>query len=290
MPRKPTWSEDELVLALALYFQTPYNKISKTNPQFARLCEIIGRSAGSVSCKLANFASFDSEVETRHRKGLQNAGKNDEKIWRQYVGDSGTFSLERLARDATTILSKLSKNSSVHEVCFGDLLFPGCDAELENLPEGSEVRRLRVERINQSFFRGAVLRRYHGKCVITGLNCPSLLEAAHIIPWADDPSLRMVPANGLALNPLMHRAFDLNFIGIDADGVIHVHPLLLRSQGAEYEATRKMFDSLNKSRICCSELARPKPELLQVRYEKFVNNEIPDPEMHILCGRGKLTA
>lgn len=285
MPRKPTWSEDELVLALALYFQTPYSKISKTNPQFGKLGEIIGRSAGSVSCKLANFASLDGQ-----REGLNHVGKDDKKIWDRYVENSEIFSLERLARDATTILSKLSKSDSSHETCFGDLLFPGCGAELENLPEGSEVRRLRVERINQSFFRGAVLRRYHEKCVITGLSCPSLLEAAHIVPWADDPNLRMVPANGLALNPLMHRAYDLNFIGIDADGVIHVHPLLLRSQGAEFETTRKVFESINRSRICCSELARPKPELLQIRYEKFANKEIPEPEMRLFCGRNRLIA
>ncbi|MBQ9417737.1 MAG: HNH endonuclease, partial [Bacteroidales bacterium] len=64
------------------------------------------------------------------------------------------------------------------------------------------------QRINQSFFRTAVLTSYNNRCCITGLSRKELLEASHIVDWSKDIENRLNPSNGLCLNILFHRAYD----------------------------------------------------------------------------------
>lgn len=281
--RNPNWTEDQLILALALYFRTPYSRITKRNPEMAKLGELIGRSAGSVSCKLANFASFDSEVEKKSRKGLGNAGKLDQVIWERYVDNPATFSIEKLVNDALRISEKYEAARQT--------LFPVTpDQEIMDLPVGTMRERLVLERVHQNAFRQAVLRRYDERCVVTGLQCPSLLEAAHIIPWSEDSSLRMVPSNGLSLNPLIHKAYDINLLGIDPDGFVHVHELLLRRQEEQFEPTRHLFETLNGSRISCPERAQPMKAALDARYQKYLKAEIPPEEVALFSKRHRNAA
>lgn len=56
-------------------------------------------------------------------------------------------------------------------------------------------------RVNQSFFRAAVLAAYNVRCCVTGLSIPELLTASHIVPWSADVKNRTNPRNGLCLNP-----------------------------------------------------------------------------------------
>jgi predicted restriction endonuclease len=76
-------------------------------------------------------------------------------------------------------------------------------------PEGpTETIAERKVRRGQQFFRAAVAAAHDGKCCITGISCPALLRASHIVPWAADPLLRLDPRNGLCLNALHDAAFD----------------------------------------------------------------------------------
>jgi len=59
--RKP-WSKDELILAINLYCKTPFGKIHIKNPEIIELSNLLGRTPGSVSYKLANFASLDPSL------------------------------------------------------------------------------------------------------------------------------------------------------------------------------------------------------------------------------------
>ena len=74
-------------------------------------------------------------------------------------------------------------------------------------------------RINQSFFRNAVLSSYGRTCCITGLNIPNLLIASHIKPWrlSDPATERTNPKNGLCLNALHDKAFDQGLITVSTD-------------------------------------------------------------------------
>ena len=75
----------------------------------------------------------------------------------------------------------------------------------------------RAQRVGQRLFRDAVLTAYNARCCITGLAVYRLLVAGHIMPWREDPSQRLNPANGLCLSALHDRAFDIGLITIRPD-------------------------------------------------------------------------
>jgi putative restriction endonuclease len=81
-------------------------------------------------------------------------------------------------------------------------------------------------RIKQQFFRSAVLTAYDNKCCITGLPVPELLIASHIVPWITDVKNRTNPRNGLCLNALHDRAFDLGLLTITPKLTILLSPQL----------------------------------------------------------------
>jgi HNH endonuclease len=77
------------------------------------------------------------------------------------------------------------------------------------------VERLRwvKDRISQEAFRNDVLAHYGEKCGVCEINMSELIEAAHIIPIANQGSND--PTNGLPLCALHHRAFDIRLFHID---------------------------------------------------------------------------
>jgi len=72
-------------------------------------------------------------------------------------------------------------------------------------------------RVNQGFFRAAILAAYSSRCCITGLAIAPLLSASHIVPWAVDVKNRTNPRNGLCLNAILDRAFDCGLLTITTE-------------------------------------------------------------------------
>ncbi len=81
--------------------------------------------------------------------------------------------------------------------------------------------------VRSGLFKRVVLDAYANTCAVSGLQLIStrsspvpLLDACHIVPWAvsHDDTL----ANGLALCPNLHRAFDRHLFWIDADYRVQV--------------------------------------------------------------------
>ncbi|WNM23631.1 HNH endonuclease [Demequina capsici] len=85
------------------------------------------------------------------------------------------------------------------------------------------VRREVDARLHQPRFRQIVIPAYKNMCTVCSLPVPSLLEAAHIRPDKDLDWGRPDLENGLALCRNHHRAYDRHLLGIDGDGVIHMH-------------------------------------------------------------------
>ena len=69
--------------------------------------------------------------------------------------------------------------------------------------------------VTQSRFRKWMLSIYGGKCCVTGLAVPQLLQASHISDWSADPVNRMNPSNGLCLSATYHVAFGNHLIAFD---------------------------------------------------------------------------
>ncbi|MGV8016672.1 MAG: HNH endonuclease [Ignavibacteria bacterium] len=197
------WKRQELIVAFNLYCKTPFTKINSSNKGVIELSNIIGRSASAVALKLANFARLDPALKSRKISGMKHGSKGEEEIWNEFNDD-----WEKLAFESEKILANykgipIEKSSNIDVT---DIIKEGKDRDV--------IVRARV---NQQFFRQMILSSYNQKCCITEISIPSLLVASHIIPWSINKELRMNPQNGLCMNSLHDKAFDLGLITIGDD-------------------------------------------------------------------------
>lgn len=187
------WTRDELILAINLYCKTPFGRIHVRNPDIIELAKLLNRTPGSVSYKLANFASIDPSLD---RKGASNVSKLDRAVWSEFFEDWElmAYESEKKSAEIRTYKGTTSK---------------------QDIPEGKTRDTTVRIRVNQSFFRKMILASYNSRCCITGLPIEKLLVASHIIPWSEDSKNRLNPQNGLCLNALHDRAFDCGLITLD---------------------------------------------------------------------------
>jgi putative restriction endonuclease len=202
MPTKK-WTREELILAFNLYCKIPFGTIHIHNPQIIALAKILSRTPSAVSWKLANLASLDPTLKKRNIAGAPHGSKLDAEVWNEFVGD-----WERLAFESEKLLAqKIGKR--VEDVS---------GVESFDLPKVGKEREAIVKvRVNQSFFRRAVLAAYDFQCCITGLAIPEMLNASHIVPWSKDKNNQVNPRNGLCLNVFHDRAFDRGLLTVTAD-------------------------------------------------------------------------
>lgn len=100
------------------------------------------------------------------------------------------------------------------------------------LPESPLERRYALravkQRLHQASFREAVITAYGGRCALSGLPEPLLLDAAHIIADKDEALGQPVVPNGIPLSKIHHAAFDAHLIGTDPDHLAAFLKRLLR--------------------------------------------------------------
>jgi putative restriction endonuclease len=205
MPRI-LWTREEHLLVFQLYCQIPFGSIHIRNPKVIALAKLLGRKVGAVSLKLANFARLDPNIIKTGRRGMSHGAKGEEEVWREFADHP-----EELVFESTRLLAK-RQGKTIEAVAKIQ--------EIELPPEGLERERLVRVRVNQQFFRSAILAAYDNRCCVTGLSVQELLVASHIIPWAHDAKLRMNPCNGLCLNALHDRAFDRGLMVISDTGTV----------------------------------------------------------------------
>ena len=209
------WSREEHVIAFNLYSQIPFGTIHMRNPKVIELAAVLGRSPGSVSYKLSNFARLDPALQARGIHGSSHGAEGEEEVWNEFVQRPEALVYE----SARLLAARLGRSvESVAEVDESDLPPPGVEREA--------IVHLRV---NQGFFRKRVLSAYEFRCCVTGLGTTELLVASHIVPWAEDPANRLNPENGLCLNALHDRAFDRHLMWVAPDFTIRFAPSLHES-------------------------------------------------------------
>ncbi|XDD42495.1 HNH endonuclease [Leptospira sp. WS60.C2] len=207
MEKSNHWTREETIIAFNVYCKIPFNKSSKSNPIIIKYAKIIGRSPSALNMKIGNFGRLDPNLRMRGIVGLGNGSKLDEIIWNEF-----NENWESLAYESELLIAKY-QNRTIEDSIAEDL---------EIIPLGKEKEVVIKSRINQSFFRSAVLSSYDLKCCITGLSVPELLVASHIVPWSRDEKNRINPRNGLCLNSLHDSAFDKGFITITPDFKIKI--------------------------------------------------------------------
>lgn len=243
------WTREELIIAFNLYCKIPFGKIHIRNPLVIALAKAIGRTPSAVSWKLANFARLDPALKKRNIAGATHGARAETEVWQEFSGD-----WERLAFESEILLEKATG------------LVPKDVGELQHLPEGRTRETLVRTRVNQGFFRAAVLAAYDARCCITGLPIPELLNASHIIPWALDVRNRTNPRNGLCLNVIHDRAFDCGLLTITADHTVKLSPKVKsKSTDAAVSALLCRYEGVS---ISLPMRFFPDPECLRFHNEK----------------------
>lgn len=249
------WTKEQIIVALSVYCKIPFNKASNRNPEIVKAAKIIGRTPASVKMKVGNFDSFDPELKAKGIVGLSNTSKLDEVVWNEYCNN-----WEKLAFDSELIIAKLSSKSIEEQIGFYTV----------SIPEGKERDRIIKQRINQSFFRNAVLSSYNNTCCITRFSCTDLLEACHIVDWSIDIENRLNPSNGICLNSLFHKAYDKHYIGISPDYDVYISERLFDEQTNQDDFC-KLFKKYHKVKIQLPDKFMPNKNLLDFHFQNFLN-------------------
>lgn len=216
------WTDEERYAALKLYFELEFGQFHARNKNVIELAEVLGRTPGSIAMKLGNFASLDPTLD---RGGLKNVSAADKALMARFHNQPARV-IDEIERAVDRIEYQVSsQSSSVHS---HDLHRGMRDQDIGFDISGrpTSVMRIREERLNQGFFRRAVLSGYHFQCCVCGLKFVRLLEAAHIKPHHQDETFRLRPDNGLSLCRNHHKAFDEGYWTLGTNFDIELDPRL----------------------------------------------------------------
>lgn len=248
MERKNLWTREELIVVLNLYWRIPYNKISgSTNSEINKFSKLIGRSSGAIAYKLMNFTSLDPERQKKGNKGKDGAGSLDIQIWNEFFER-----WEELDQESSRIISDFSGKTI--EIAYN------FEKETANY-FGIEKERMIKTRVNQSEFRNRILASYNNKCCISGLGINQLLVASHIVPWSVNPEQRLNPRNGLCLNNLYDKAFDVGLITIDKNYKIKISNHILKNK--DQSAINDYFLPIKDKEIILPDRFKPSSEFIE---------------------------
>jgi putative restriction endonuclease len=143
-------------------------------------------------------------------------------------------------------------------------------------PDTAPARRYAIravqQRLHQATFRQAVINAYDGRCALSGLPEPMLLDAAHIIDDRDELLGQPVVPNGIPLTKLHHAAFDAHLIGIDPDFRLHVSQRLMAQRDGPMLEAMKLLDG-KAIRMPSRLRDQPDRERLAVRYDVYCANQ-----------------
>lgn len=251
---KRLWTRAELIVAINLYCKLPFGKLHKSNPEIIKVANLLGRTPSSVAWKLVNFASFDPSLKARGIKGASNVSNLDKQIWNEFYNN-----WESLSYESEKLFAEL-QNKSIEQT----INIP----EFE-LREGKMREQVIKARINQAFFRSSILAAYNSTCCITGLKNPVFLIASHIATWVSDEKNRLNPRNGLCLNSLHDKAFEVGLITITPFYTIKISSVLKKDK--RQKAVADYFLKYDNQSIIMPSRFLPDPDLLTLHNKRKIH-------------------
>lgn len=247
--QRHNWTREELIIAFNLYCKIPFGRIHIRNPQIVELAKALGRTPSALSWKLANFARLDPALKKRNIAGATHGGRAEVEVWNEFSSD-----WERLSFQSQQLLEQITGHSL--EIVEEPLKFP----------EGLSREVIARARINQAFFRAAVLAAYDRRCCITGLAIPQLLTASHIVPWSVDTKNRTNPQNGLCLNALHDRAFDCGLVTVTTDLRVKVSRSIKATKDGAARDLLQKFEG--------AEISRPRHFVPDIEFLRYHNKNV----------------
>lgn len=202
-----------------LYARIPFGQQHSKNAQVIALAAALDRTPNSVAMKLNNLTSLDPEERARGVSGLPGASTLDRRVWDEFAANPVATAEES-------------------ETLWEARMEPRSAPLAESVPpvriEDVALRRIRL---GQAYFRRVVLANFDGRCALTGIAHAALLNASHIVGWAEHDAHRVDPRNGIALNRLHDAAFDRKLITFDEDLRLVVGRQIRDTLGREELAT-----------------------------------------------------
>lgn len=248
------WTREETIVAFNVYCKIPFKSCSKTHPMIIKYANILGRSPSALNMKVGNLGRLDPDLKKQGITGLIHGAKIEEDVWNEFNDNP-----DLLAYESEKIIAKLS-NQSIED---------SSGIQIDNLPQGIEKTVIIKQRVNQSFFRSAVMSAYNFKCCISGISTPQLVEACHIVNWSENSNNRTNPKNGLCMNPFFHKAYDKYLLAIMPNMSIIISDELF--QGATEKSFFNYLKEINGRKMLLPDKFLPDRELLALHYNKFIN-------------------
>lgn len=232
------WNKEGLKiypLKLILQIMRGLNNVDGKESYITRneLCDVVIPLSGYKKAGIEDFVKFilkyrkDKRSFERWPDCCQSS--NDKRIAREYLLFLNYYGY-------TTLLRETGYNNSTERYVYSNYL----DKEIENIINDnyknrtlvesweilkknssftSELERKRIKnsysRPNQAKFRRDILEAYK-HCIITNIEMPEVLEAAHIVPFAYHGEDSV--ANGIPLRSDIHILFDTGNLRISPDG------------------------------------------------------------------------
>lgn len=215
--------------------------------------KIIGRSPSALNMKVGNLGRLDPKLKEKGIVGLSHGSKIERIVWEEFYANPEQFAYESECLIAKYANKSIEKSSKIN---------------INDLPNGKERETIVKLRVNQSFFRSAVMTSYNNRCCVSGVGNPQLLEACHIVSWADDSHNRTNPENGLCLNSLFHRAYDKHLMAITPDYEIIISENFMEK--VEDSTFEKYLKEINGRKINMPTRFYPQRELLDIHYQKYL--------------------
>lgn len=230
-----TWTREELLSAYNLYCRIPIQEINSKNINIIQFADLLGRTPKEVAKRFKNFSRLDARGNA-----MEDVEEDDKSTW-EFFNSDWEKSVYESENEIVDFENKL-KN-------------------ITDFPKGKERENLVKSRINQTFFRNAVLTSYGNKCCITGLPCVDLLNASHIIPWSVDADNRLNPHNGLCLNVLHDRAFDRGLITVRPDYTLGISSRI--NKFLDHKSVKDYFLRFKGQRIILPQRFVPEKSFLE---------------------------
>lgn len=206
------WTREETLVALNLFFQTPFGRLHGRNPEIIETAAQLGRTPDALAMKCCNLAALDPALKARGIRGLSAGSKLDKQVWDEFHENPDSVAFE-----SEIAWAEVSKRE------------PRVDDRLRWEPvEGKDRAAVTRIRVNQHLFRAIILTGYHHACAVCDLPITQLLVASHIVGWVADAANRMNPRNGLCLCAIHDRAFDRGLLHIDDTYTISIAESVIR--------------------------------------------------------------
>ncbi len=145
--RNPTWTRDELILALDFYVQYGGNPPAKDSAAIKSLSELLNtlgsaaikasdkfRNVNGVYMKIMNFRRFDPIYAAKGAVGLSRGGKGDEEVWNDFLNRPN-----ELKKTAAAIQANISLNPKSVSIKYDEI-------EIAEAEEGRILTRIHTQR------------------------------------------------------------------------------------------------------------------------------------------------